>query len=259
MIFYFTGTGNCLYVANQLDSELYSIPQVIHQEKLSFRAERIGIVCPIYGHEMPAMVKEFLAKAEFDTPYFYIVLTYGARHGGAAELAAGYLAGIGKRADYITSMVMVDNFLPVFDMTEQMAMDKQVEAQIARIAQDLTEQKREVQKASEEDKKTHEGYLEMVKNAPETIWADYVITDACIGCEICTRVCPAGCIHLEDQRAVHTGENCQACYACIHACPKMAIQFGNLPMKEPNPNARYRNPNVTLSELVSANDQTVGK
>ena len=40
------------------------------------------------------------------------------------------------------------------------------------------------------------------------------------------------------------------------ACPEMAIQFGDIPMKEPNPNARYRNPNVTLTELVTANNQT---
>lgn len=69
-------------------------------------------------------------------------------------------------------------------------------------------------------------------------------------------VCPAGCIHLENQHAVNTGENCQACYACVQACPEMTIQFGDIPMKEPNPNARYRNPNVTLTELVTANNQT---
>ena len=33
------------------------------------------------------MVKEFLHKATFDTDYFYMILTYGNRHGGAAELA----------------------------------------------------------------------------------------------------------------------------------------------------------------------------
>lgn len=32
MLFYFTGTGNCLYAAKQLESDPISIPQVIHQE-----------------------------------------------------------------------------------------------------------------------------------------------------------------------------------------------------------------------------------
>ena len=86
MIFYFTATGNSLYVARQLDSECISIPQVIHGE-LKFKAERIGIVCPVYGHEMPETVKKFIKKATFDTDYLYLVETYGHRHGGANELA----------------------------------------------------------------------------------------------------------------------------------------------------------------------------
>ena len=65
-----------------------SIPQVIHQENLHFCDKSIGIVAPVYGHEVPGMVKEFLHKATFDTDYFYMILTYGNRHGGAAELAA---------------------------------------------------------------------------------------------------------------------------------------------------------------------------
>lgn len=256
MVFYFTGTGNSLYAAKELDSEIYSIPQVLNQEKLSFEAEKIGIVCPVYGHEMPGMVKEFVKKAVFRTPYFYVMLTYGANHGGAAELAARYIQSIGKEADYITTVEMVDNFLPGFDMDEQTAMDKRVEEQLAKIKADVADGKREISKATLKDKATHKMYTDWVKNAPETIWADFVITEECIGCGICTRVCPAGCIYLENQKAVHTGINCQACFACVQACPKMAIQFGDIPMKEPNPKARYRNGHVTLNELVEANDQT---
>lgn len=33
------------------------------------------------------MVKDFLKKTTFHTDYFYMILTYGNRHGGAAELA----------------------------------------------------------------------------------------------------------------------------------------------------------------------------
>lgn len=51
--------------------------------------------------------------------------------------------------------IIADNFLPVFDMKEQAAMDKQV----------------------------------------------------------------------ENQYAVHEPDGCQACYACAHAYPKMAVQF----------------------------------
>ena len=65
MLFYFTGTGNSLYVAKGLERQPISIPQVMHREDLTFSDDRIGIVAPIYGHEVPAMVQEFLEKATF--------------------------------------------------------------------------------------------------------------------------------------------------------------------------------------------------
>lgn len=37
MVFYFTGTGNSLYAAKQLDSEQVSIPQAIHYNELTFQ------------------------------------------------------------------------------------------------------------------------------------------------------------------------------------------------------------------------------
>lgn len=255
MVFYFTGTGNRLYVARRLDENIISIPQVINRERLEFSADSIGIVCPVYGHEMPEMVKEFIRRASLETNYLFMVLTYGAHHGGAAEIADSFFRNAGKRADYITTIEMVDNFLPAFDMNEQMAEDKQEEKHLEEIRTAVREKRQGIQKAGPAEKAVHKMYTKMVKNAPETIWAAFRVTKECVGCGICTRVCPAGCIHLENQYAVHSREGCQACYACVHACPKMAVQF-DLPNPEKNPAARYRNEHVTLCELVKSNDQT---
>ena len=79
MIFYYTATGNCLYVARQIEEDLYSIPQELKKEDLRYKADKIGIVAPIYAGELPQTVRRFLAKAKFDTPYFYMLLTYGNR------------------------------------------------------------------------------------------------------------------------------------------------------------------------------------
>ena len=157
MNFYFTGTGNSLYVAKQLDEENYSIPQTLHQKDMFFSAEKIGIVCPVYGHEMPGMVKKFLKEAVFQTNYLYLILTYGSSHGGAAEIARDFLVSIEKEADYISTVVMVDNFLPAFDMTQQVAMDKKVDEQITAVKEDIDKKKCEIQKASLKDKVTHKG------------------------------------------------------------------------------------------------------
>lgn len=101
MIFYFTGTGNSLYAAKQIEKDPISIPQAIHQKNKNFTSASIGIVSPIYGHELPAMVKDFLKKSVFSTNYFYMILTYGNRHGGAAELAKSFCDSIGLSVHYI--------------------------------------------------------------------------------------------------------------------------------------------------------------
>lgn len=81
MVFYFTGTGNSLYIAKQIENNPISIPQAIHRESQEYSVDSIDIVAPVYGHEVPSMVKEFLKNAVFHADYFYMILTYGNRHG----------------------------------------------------------------------------------------------------------------------------------------------------------------------------------
>lgn len=56
-----------------------------------------------------------------------MILTYGNRHGGAAELAQELCARCGIPVRYINLVHMVDNWLPAFDMEEEQRKDKHVE------------------------------------------------------------------------------------------------------------------------------------
>ncbi len=256
MVLYFTGTGNSLYVAKKLDDVRLSIPQIIHEEKREYEADRIGIVCPIYGHEMPELVKQFIRQTTFHTDYFYVVLTYGKLHGGAAELAGQYLSECGIEADYINTIMMVDNYLPVFDMNEQLAIDpqKKVDEHIAAIKKDIDSQKRWKQKAALTDWVCHQMYLKMRSENPiDAKQGIFRVLDHCIGCGICMRVCPTGGIRVENQHAQYKDTSrCQMCLACVQHCPENAIR---LTIPEKNPNARYHNGNIRLSEIVEANNQ----
>lgn len=260
MVFYFTATGNSLYVAKQLDDKYISIPQAMNGD-LNFTDDKIGIVCPIYGHEMPMMVKEFVKKATFNTNYLYLVETYGHRHGGAIELAEKVFEEGKKHTAYSTTVSLADNFLPGFDMNEEREFDKQrdIENNIKEIKQDIEVKKKWHQTVTDADRAIHQEYLQRIKNNPNNYGENlYFITNDCIGCGICTRVCPVGCIELKNQHAVYhlTNKNsefvCNTCMACIHHCPKKAIKL-NIPEK--NPNARYRNEHIRLTEIVKANNQ----
>ena len=44
MLFYFTATGNSLYIARQLEDYPISIPHMMNQDHLDFEDDMIGVV-----------------------------------------------------------------------------------------------------------------------------------------------------------------------------------------------------------------------
>lgn len=268
IILYFTGTGNCLYVARQLavkDAAPLSIPQMVKQGIYEFEADEIGIVYPIYGHMPPFMVRQFIQKAKLKAKYTFAVLTYGARKCDAVEIWDEISKKAGNGFDYITTLIMVDNWLPNFDMNEQMKIDKHIPENLQRITADINQNKYWHEPVTEEERQMHRGFMKYKVLDPEVGFMKrsekcFVITKSCIGCGICPSICPRGNYELTST-GVKVQGNCEFCFACIHNCPQKAIQFAKpeddpLLMKgEVNPNARYRNEHVSLMDIKRANSQ----
>ena len=268
VVLFFTGTGNCLYVARELASKegkILSIPQLMRKKQFEIEADEIGLVYPVYGHMPPNMVREFIKKARLKAEYKFAVLTYGMRKCNSVEIWDEVSRKAGNAFDYISTLIMVDNWLPNFDMNEQMKIDKHIPENLARITADLDSRRRWHEPVTQEEREQHEGFMRLRGLDPEVGYLMkaeryFTVTDACIDCGICTYVCPRGNYDQTSQGVKMQGD-CEFCFACIQNCPQRAIQFkkiedGSWPDgTEKNPNARYRNENVSLMDLKLANNQ----
>lgn len=268
IVLYFTGTGNCLYVARQIGgqgAELLSIPQLVKQGRYELEADEIGIVYPVYGHMPPNMVRCFIQKAQLKADYMFAILTYGNRKCNAVEIWDDIARQAGKRFDYIATLIMVDNWLPNFDMNEQVMIDKHIPENLQRITADLASRRQWYEPVTEEERLQHQGFLERSGIDPEKGFVlrsgeCFRVTDACIGCGACVSLCPRGNYSLSSQGVKIEGD-CEFCFACIQNCPQKAIRFAvdsGVPLLsngEKNPNARYLNEHVSLMDIKLANNQ----
>ena len=253
-ICYFTASGNCLYVARRIggeDAELLSIPQLMKRDSIQIVDEAVGIVAPVYAVELPAMVKEFLEKAVIETEYLFVIMTCG--YGYEAALGHAELAARARGWDlkYTNGVLMVDNYLPMFDMREEMAKlsQKDVEGQLDAICADIRGRKEKRLDLSDELRAQMDWYHE--NHEPKIMGKDmaqsYIVNDSCINCGICEKVCPADNIQMGSNGPVFA-QRCEVCYACLHNCPQGAIR---LPQEKGT--ARFRNEHVSLRDIIEAN------
>lgn len=250
-ICYFTATGNSLYVAKRIGGELLSVPQLMKQDSIELADDAVGIVCPVYGGEMPKMVRRFLEKAVIRTDYFFFINTYGMSDSVAVPNAVAAAQKAGLPIRYAASIKMVDNYLPGFEMQNQMDTvgEKKIEEHLERILCDLAERKIAVPAIGPGQKigmaLIHGTMGRMVLKDTEA--QGYIVNDSCVRCGICQKVCPADNITVTDKVAF--GNHCEDCYACLHNCPKNAIHH-----KNERSAVRFRNEHIALKEILAANE-----
>ena len=70
------------------------------------------------------------------------------------------------------------------------------------------------------------------------------VDENCNSCRICEKVCPVKNIRMKKGKPSWL-HHCEQCLACLHWCPKKAIQCG----KKTRKRRRYHHPKVKLSDL----------
>ena len=258
LVFYFTATGNSLFVARQLSDAPISIPQELKKKEMVYEADEIGFVCPDYAGAIPKIVQEFMSKGKFKAPYIFAVITFG----NAATTTVEYCVDCAKKngisVNYAQSLLMVDNYLPVFDMNQQMAMDKHVDENLAKILEDIGAHKNFI--AASELGFFNKDMLKQMQDQHFSMTAERLLElkpDRCVACMTCEKVCPHKNFRLGDNGLEFSG-NCEYCLACIQNCPQKALTLkSNMPGMpgERNPEARYRHPDISLNDIIRSNRQ----
>ena len=252
-IIYFTASGNCLAVAKRFDAELLSVPQLLKSGTFNIEDDAIGIIYPVYGFNVPEIVKRYIRQCHLKADYIFVVGTYGNADGATLHEMKKLLEKNGNHADYYETLLMVDNYLPVFEINDQVS-----KLEKKGTADNLDRIISEVEGRTKRDEKRNlfwraisagmgaaEGTA--IKSRAKR-W--FRINDDCIGCGICSKVCPVSNIIQTDKNKPMFGENCESCFACVHNCPKKAIHLKNERSGE-----RWRNPAVSVKEIIEANQQ----
>lgn len=236
MIFYFSATGNCKYVASRIaeatGEAIFSLGEAFKLKQFQIALEEneiLGFVIPTYFGVLPRIVSEFFDKVEIiagNSNYIFLVDTYGFHYGNLSpELEKLLKKKIGRaqNADYVIQMV--DNWVPQFDLTDQDYVkdaEEKAEKLIAPVV-DKIAARTEVRVKGE----WPAPMLMMMKAAYRSgsRTKNFSANDSCIGCGLCERQCPMEVIKLRDNRPGWEKDSCTVCLGCLHRCPVNAISY----------------------------------
>lgn len=232
---YFSGTGNTKHCLEMFVNEIDRTASCISiEDKTAVNAMQkqdiIILAYPIYFSNLPKIVRDFIVnnRAAFAGKKVFIVTTMGLFSGDGAGLSARLLKKYGahiigglhlKMPDCIGDEKVLKKTLE-----QNKLLLKAAEIKIKDTAQQF-----------KNDIHTQEGIgflYHMAGLFGQRLWfynktkhySDKlkINVEKCVGCGVCTQLCPLQNLKLADGRAQANGK-CTMCYRCVSNCPKQAI------------------------------------
>ena len=253
MIFYFSATGNSLYVAQRIasstDDRLISLRDTVHKRYYTFDVsaeKRIGFVVPTYYYGLPSILNFFMEKLRltgYTDQYVYLVLTCETTTGDAAGQFSKLLKKKGMALSAQFAIPMVGNYVPLGKLDSA----EEVEQKLNKAEEYIDEARRAIRSCGFGDYNRCQGLTPAVTTAAAyqlylrgRSTKPFVVADECIGCGLCASFCPCGAIKMEEGKPRWTKPQCVHCMGCINRCPQRAIRWKKLSEDR----GRYYNPRV---------------
>ena len=236
MIYYFSGTGNSKWVAEQLavltGDKAESVIRAVKDGPTAICTTGdipFGIVFPVYAWGPPTIVLKFLSSVRaYDPVFTYAVCTCGDNAGNTMEKLRRKFS---FKSAY--SVVLPNNYIPMFEPDSPDLVRQKIDAarkRLPEIAADIIARRNvfDVRKGAFAALKTT--VVNPLFNRFAMSPSRFFVETTCNGCGLCERNCPMGTIKLINNRPVWRG-TCQQCMSCINRCPQQAIQYGKTTRK----------------------------
>lgn len=242
MIVYFSGTGNSKYCAQMLADKLEEeIFDSFYYIKNKIAAELVSgtpwvFVSPTYCWQLPHVFQNFIRSARLEgCKDAYFVMTCGSDIGNAGQMIEKLCREVGLNYRGVVPVVMPENYIAMFEVPEE-----ELAKRIVIVAKrPLLKAVRMIRKG-EHFPEQKVSMVDRIKSGPVNplFYKMFVkaklfsVTDACIGCGKCQKVCVLNNISMKDRKPVW-GKDCTHCMACINSCPSEAIEYGKRSQGKP--------------------------
>ncbi len=246
MIFYFSGTGNTRWAAQEVShatgDALYDMAEMPEGQLPALEnGERIGLCFPVHAWRPPLLVRAFARElgtrlGDASSHYLWALCTAGDDIGETMSILQRDLGQGGLQAHSMFSLLMPETYvgLPFMDV-DPLPREAEKRSQARR---DLDSFLSSIINQERGAVHLHLSHWPRV-NSRLLGWAFYkwlindkpfvCDTSLCIGCGLCEKTCPVGNISLDENNVpqwLHNGR-CLTCFACYHHCPRHAIEWSN--------------------------------
>lgn len=265
-IYYFSGTGNSLYVANELkeripETELIPIVNLLNTDIIESNAKMVGIVFPIHLAMAPAPVIEFLKKLDLKSvEYIFGVATRaGSQHRAFTDVDS-VLNKHDKGLDSYFTLNMASND-PKFEGWHPATTEE-----IADLESEVKNNLDHIQKIVINNEKSREKDTNFT--VPMSLFSllslflpilnrfyniEFYSDSKCVGCRTCEVVCLSGKVEMINEKPVWQKDvQCFSCHACLNYCPEQAVQIRSSRFLKSYTeiNGRYSHPYATADDIA---------
>lgn len=269
IIYYFSGTGNSLYVARELkrrmpDSYLQPVLSSNKIENIAPQSERIGLVFPIYLSSIPGPIRTFIDNINMQPDQYIFAITTNCGYPGRVDyLLSKALKERGLKLNYYASLKMLANnptgLMPAYLANKKWAEQSNeksaenilsgLQIQFDSIAGDLTGKVKNIDSDIQPSlpRKALLSITEKISPRNSTKTIAFSVDHDCNSCGTCERVCPADKVILSDGKPQWLNETqCFFCYACFNFCPRQAILVKGYNLKT----GRYNHPGISAEDIA---------